>query len=368
MAELVEHLGREGGFHNTVLSPVEGPLRTTLEASAANVHVGSDFMLDDLAEYEREQSRLSSWMKGRFDLVIGFTVSSFPVIEAARRLGVPSVLRIGEAAPLSTVLSWIGVPIVPAVEDRAQQAFAKASVLMSNSHAAVESYRANGFDGRFVVVGTGVDVAGASGYSKSTDRLGTRRRLGIRTNERLLFCGASLWPIKGQALLVEALDQLHQKYPDLTCVLMGDADTDYADAIRSFVARHGLADVVRILPFQADLRPWWIAADAAVCSSESESLPAAVLEAMVFGLPVLSCCVGDVPLVVEDGISGWLVDHSDLEALVCGLESVATTSPERLRMMGQAAARSAARHFDSTAIFDRTTNLLRTTANGVTVG
>jgi len=343
-------------------------MRAPFEAAAADVHVGAAFTLDEPAAYERQQGQLSSWMKGRFDLVVGFTVSSFPIVEAARRLGVPSVLRIGEAAPLSTVLGWLSVPIVPAIERRAQQAFAQASVLMSNSHAAVETYRADGFDGTFVVVGTGIDVAGAKRYVDSSDRLAVRRRLGIRADERLLFCGASLWPIKGQALLVEAIEQLHQRQPALTCVLMGGGIPDYADAIRSFVSRHGLEGAVRILPFQADLREWWIAADAAVCPSESESLPAAVLEAMAFGLPVLSCRVGDVPLFVEDGVSGWLVDHADLGALVAGLEAVATTPPERLRVMGQAAARSVARHFERTEIFDQITNLLRTTANDATSG
>ncbi len=309
----------------------------------------------------------TSWLKGRFDLVVGFTVSSFPIIEGANRLGIPSVLRIGEAAPLSTVLGWLSVPIVPAVEARARQAFADASVLMSNSHAAVECYRADGFDGRFVVEGTGIDVAGARRYVSSSDRLAARRRLGVGADERLLFCGASLWPIKGQALVVEAIDQLHQRYPELTCVLMGGGIEDYAGAIRSFVSRHGLEGVVRILPFEADLRPWWLAADAAVCSSESESLPAAVLEAMAFGLPVLGCRVGDVPLLVEDGVTGWLVDHSDLEALVAGLASVATAPSEQLRKMGQAAAQGVARDFDRTEHFDRITNLLRTTANDTTV-
>jgi len=362
MAELVEHLGCEGGFQSTVLSPVEGPLRASLESSGAVVDVGGRVALDDPATYEADLTALCAWIKGRFDLVVGFTVSSFPVIDAARRLGVPSILRIGEAAPLSTVMTWTAAPMAPEIEARARLAFANASVLMSNSHAAVESYRTDGFDGSFIVVGTGVDVAGASDSVAATDREGTRRRLGIGTDERLLLCGASLWPVKGQALLVQALAQLHERHPALTCVLVGNTDESYAHAIRSFVSRHGIDGIVRILPFEHDLQAWWVAADVAVCTSESESLPAAVLEAMAFGLPVLSSRVGDVPLLIDDGVSGWLFDHSDLESLVAGLERVAATSPERRRSMGSAARRHAALHFDRSVIFDRIEHLLRTTA------
>jgi len=366
MAELVAHLHHGGGFHSTVLSPLEGPLRASLEAVAADVHIGGEIPLDDIEGYERAQSRLAAWMKGRFDLVVGFTVSSFPVGEAARRLGVPYVLRIGEAEPLPTVLGWLGGTIVPEVEDRARQAFAGAQVLLCNSQAAMETYRADGYDGQFVVVRAGVDVKGARDCLEAADRSEIRRRLGIRPDERLLFCGASIWPIKGQSLLVGALEQLHHQHPDLSCVLVGYDHGPYADAIRSFVDRHGLTDVVRILPFQADLSEWWIAADLVVCPSESESLPTAALEAMAYGLPVLSCRVGDMPLVIEDGISGWLVDHSDLGALVSGLERVATTTPEQLSLMGAAAALEAARRFDRTAVFPRITDLFRATARGGT--
>ena len=66
-----------------------------------------------------------------------------------------------------------------------------------------------------------------------------------------------MWSVRAQALVVMALDRLHRRHPHLTCALVGDADLRYAGAISSFVAEAGLSDVVRIVPFQSDLRPWW---------------------------------------------------------------------------------------------------------------
>ena len=364
MAELVERLSYDGGFHSTVLSPTEGPLRSVLEAAGATVHVGLGVPLDDAAEYERSLSHLAEWMDGRFDLVVGFAVTSFPAVDVASRVGVPSVLRIGEAEPLPTVVAWLFGPLNPDVERQARRAVTGASVVLSNSHAAVENYRAHGYAGRFVVLATGVDVAGARAYRDANDREECRRRLAVRPDERFLLCAASLWTVKGQAVLVTALDLVHREHPHLTCALVGHAVDGYVGAISSFVARTGLTDVVRVLPFHDDLRPWWFAADVAVCPSESEALPAAVLEAMAHGLPVLSCRVGDLPHLVEPGVTGWLCDHSDLGAMIAGLEAVATASPEQLRRMGAAAEQTVARSYDRTEVLDRTTELLRSVADG----
>jgi glycosyltransferase involved in cell wall biosynthesis len=53
----------------------------------------------------------------------------------------------------------------------------------------------------------------------------------------------------------------------------------------------------------------------AVLSSRSEGMPNAVLEAMVAARPVVATAVGDVPRVVEDGVTGVLVPPGDAEAL-----------------------------------------------------
>ena len=74
--------------------------------------------------------------------------------------------------------------------------------------------------------------------------------------------------------------------------------------------------------------------------------------------------MGDLPHLVEPGVTGWLCDHSDLGAMIAGLEAVATASPEQLRRMGAAAEQTVARSYDRTEVLDRTTELLRSVADG----
>lgn len=364
MAELIGHAHRTGGFEVTVLSENDGPLRDALEDVGASVQITPRPPLDDLGAYERTLEDWSDAFAERFDLVVGATVTSFPAVELARRLGLPSVLRIGESAPLSTVVGWLYGELDPAVEERARRAFAGACAVASNSHAAVSTYRSQGFGGRYTVLRTGVDLHAADQFLAAADRADCRSQLGIDADERLMVCVASLWKVKGQAVLVAALAHFADSHPNLTLALVGHApDRHYTDALLTLRAESRLRDRVRLVPFLEDLRPWWRAADVAVCPSESEALPAVVLEAMSFGLPVLGCEVGDLPLVVTAGVNGWLCDHSDLGAMIAGLKHVADASPAALEAMG-AAARDVARKHDREESLARWTELLRRAAFG----
>jgi glycosyltransferase involved in cell wall biosynthesis len=102
----------------------------------------------------------------------------------------------------------------------------------------------------------------------------------------------------------------------------------------------------------------------AVCPSESEALPAAVVQAMAYGLPVLGCRVGDLPRLIEPGVTGWLCDRSDLAALVASLRAVATTPPDEVRRLGEAAAEKIALSHDRAKLLDRLAGLFRAVATG----
>ena len=62
--------------------------------------------------------------------------------------------------------------------------------------------------------------------------------------------------------------------------------------------------------------------DLLVMSSISEGLPMAAAEAMVIGTPIIATKVGGLPEMIEDKISGILVDSKDPEALANAIEKV----------------------------------------------
>jgi glycosyltransferase involved in cell wall biosynthesis len=363
MAELVDRLQRSGHFQSTVLSPVDGPLRERLEAAGATVRIAPQPPLNDPTSYEQSVVELCCWIDGRFDVVFGATVTNFPAVDAAIRLGLPSILRVGEAAPLSTVAAWLFGELDLRVQERARWAMENASLVLSNSAAAVRMYRSLAWKGNYLVVPTGTDLGAARRARRRLGRAACRGRLGVEPEERLLVCAGTVWPVKGQATLVQAIDLLRRTGLRLSCALVGAAEPGYERAIIDFVVRHDLVEAVRLVPFTSNLEWWWRAADVAVCCSETEAFPAVAIEAMAHGLPLLGTRVGDLPDLVEPGVTGWLCEPSDLRSMTEALSTVALTPAATLRTIGAAASR-AVRPYDRTRLVESTAELVRHVALG----
>jgi glycosyltransferase involved in cell wall biosynthesis len=363
LKEIVQHLQGTGEFVCTVVSPGDGPLRRELEAAGVAVYI-RPIAIGDLAAYEQQLNGIAGWAAGRFDIVLAGTLTSFAAIDLAGRLGLPSVWRIGENETIETVADWLGERLDPAVALRADQAFDTASVVMFISQSTLRLNWRDGAAGRFAVLGHGIDVTAARAYIRSTDREACREALGIGQDRRVLLCAGTLWPIKGQAALVAAMRQARIDHPQLECIIVGQHTEPYAGALSRLIDRHDLAAHVRLLPFCDDLRPWWRAVDAVVCPSESETMPASVLEAMAFGLPVLATRVGGIPEVVDDGETGFLCEPNDLGSLVQGLVRVATADSGTLQAIGERAAKRVGRDHDHAESFRRLAELLRHVARG----
>lgn len=365
MKELVAYLHARGGFHVTVVSPTEGSLRRELEAAGATVRV-APLAAEDAAAYETALSELAAWAAGRFDVVLAFTLTSFAGIDLADRLGLPSVWRIGENVSAGAVSAWLGQNLDRAIASRAERAFETASAVVFVSNSSRTAHQQGEAKKHFSVLVNGVDVSDFRTYGRAHDRRTCREKLGIRGDRRVLICAATLWPIKGQALLVAALKQVLPRHPGLECLIVGQHVEPYADALPRLIAREGLSGAVRLVSFQDDLRPWWRAADVALSPSEHEALSTSVLEAMASGLPVLASRVGGQPEVVEEGVTGWLFEPSDLGELIAGLEKVATAEPRKLRKLGKNALARVAAYHNRAKLLPRMADLLRNAAEGST--
>jgi glycosyltransferase involved in cell wall biosynthesis len=356
MLDLIVRLGRSHGITSVVVAPGDGGLGARLIDAGAEVHLAGPVVLDDIGAYERQVGELTAWATGRFDAVVAFTLTSFVGIDVAHEIGVPSIWRIGEAKPLHEVARWFGQALDPRVEARARAAAEQASAVVHVSEAGERAFAGAGYAGRSHVLRTGVDLTAIDAYRGAHDRAATRRRLGL--GDELTFVNAgSLWPVKGQAPFLVAFERFARRAP-VRCVLVGEGLPDYRDAVSSFVRRRGIEHAVDVRPFTDDIDAWWLAADVALCSSESEAMPAAVLEAMAFGLPVLASDAGGLAESVREGVNGWSFDPSDLRSVRAATARAIAASPEERRRLGAAGRAHVLVHHDAAAQADRFARLL----------
>ena len=103
--------------------------------------------------------------------------------------------------------------------------------------------------------------------------------------------------------------------------VVGTQPGDYLDQLERFVRDERLESVV-FVEKTPDVYEYFRMCDVLVCASRNESLPLVVLEAMAFGLPIVSTDVFGVPEAVAHEQEALLVRPGDAAALAAGVRRV----------------------------------------------
>ncbi|MFS0723270.1 glycosyltransferase family 4 protein [Paenibacillus sp. 1P07SE] len=141
-----------------------------------------------------------------------------------------------------------------------------------------------------------------------------RTRRGWHGRKVLLFMGRLL-PRKGVHHLLHVLPDLVQAHPDVLLVIVGSAFygshrmTPYTRQLhRLGNAFPGHVKFVPYVPY-SEVPSWFIGADLAVVPSDRrEAFGLVNVEAMACGLPVVGTRAGGMKEVIEEGVTGFLVD------------------------------------------------------------
>lgn len=148
---------------------------------------------------------------------------------------------------------------------------------------------------------------------------------------------ANIRPIKGQIDLVESAAGVMERFSNVRFYLVGKRHPDdpYCEAVERRVREVGAEAIVKLtdeLP-RSEVPSFLSAMDICVCSSLSEGMSNAILEAMSAGKPVVATAVGGNPELVEDGKTGYLVPPGDSGAMARALGKL-LTNPDLGRRMG----------------------------------
>ena len=98
-------------------------------------------------------------------------------------------------------------------------------------------------------------------------------------------------------------------------------------------------------------------------NGDCEGIPVAIVEALAWGLPVLSTLHSGIPEVIQDGESGFLVPERDTEALAEKLEYL-IEHPELWPEMGRKGRKYVEEHYDIDKLNDRLVEIYQRLLNG----
>jgi glycosyltransferase involved in cell wall biosynthesis len=198
-----------------------------------------------------------------------------------------------------------------------RRALSRMRKIFAVRQSAVERYRRlyPDFADRFAFIPTWMDstvfVPSPSESSRESTRDALRRRIGMPPGAPLLVFVGRLDQQKDPLLLIESLGLAVAAAPNLHLAIVGDGvlRSRVEEAVRAL----GLVTHVHFLGVRPPLKIAEIlrAADIYVLSSAYEGMPIALLEALATGLPVVSTDVGEVRLVVREGVNGQISTARD---------------------------------------------------------
>jgi glycosyltransferase involved in cell wall biosynthesis len=155
--------------------------------------------------------------------------------------------------------------------------------------------------------------------------------------------------------LVEAMPLILAVVPDARLRVAGsELDTAYARRVRGRV--HELSLEARVA-FLGALSPdemvgQYRRASMLVLPSGQETSPMVIGEAMAAGLPVVATRVGGVPYLVDDGVTGHVVEAGDVVSLAARIADL-LGDPDKRAAFGAAGRAKADRSFRRTAVAAR---------------
>lgn len=168
-----------------------------------------------------------------------------------------------------------------------------------------------------------------------------------RDELRIVSVG-SLQAYKGHEHLVQCCRVLAARDVPVRCIIVGEGPQ--RGMLEELVERHRLGDVVtlagarrqdEVVTALADAN-CYVQSSVVAPSGQMEGIPVALMEALAARLPVVATRLSGIPELVQPGVTGWLVEPGDAEAMADAVEAVwrDPTSADAVAAHGQQLVRS----------------------------
>ena len=179
---------------------------------------------------------------------------------------------------------------------------------------------------KIVVIRSAVD---ASQFPDVPDCGRFHREFGIAPDHFVIAVAAQFIERKGHRYLLDAVAQLHPRYPGLRLILFGQGPLQ--GALKARCAELGIGDIVQFAGFRRDLDEYLGCIDILVHPALQEGLGVITLKAQAAGIPVVGFRAGGLGESVRHGETGILVPTGDSNALAGAIARLADDSRLRHR-------------------------------------
>jgi glycosyltransferase involved in cell wall biosynthesis len=304
-----------------VVSPQDGPLRARYEERGIPVVI-QGFGVDQVSsahDYERRVADAARQVVASgAEVIYGNTLESFYAIDAAHRLGLPSIWNVREGEPWQTCYDYMPEDIA----SRALGCFVHPYRVVFDSNASRSVFEPLNSHHNFCVIHNGLPPEWEQ-RGRAWTRSEARKQLRLDASDVTIALIGTVCERKGQEDLVKALALLRSETASrLRCFIVGDRPSEYSRRIAHLMAqlRSSIKNRVQVVRETHDVALYYHAADLFVCTSRVESYPRVTLEAMACGLPIVSTPVFGLSEQLAEGFNAILYRPADVDALAHAIE------------------------------------------------
>lgn len=179
-------------------------------------------------------------------------------------------------------------------------------------------------------------------FDRSPEVNEVRRRFNIEEDAIVIGSVGRLDAIKRFDRLMAVFAEISKEWSHAHLMLAGGGPQ--REELISLSKRLHMESKIHITGYVEDVRPYAALFDLFVCSSKSEGVPMAMLEAMAMETPVVSTRVGGIESVVQHGQSGLLVRPDDDGDLLQAVRQL-LQNRDMLNTMGRNARERVVNHF-----------------------
>lgn len=166
--------------------------------------------------------------------------------------------------------------------------------------------------GRIFVINNGVDFSNLS-VPVSRTEFWRKQGLDVPADAVVFGIAARISPVKDMGTLVRAFAKAAAQMPGIRLAIAGDGEQ--RAELERLAAGLCPDGSYRFLGWLEDTDSFYNALDVNLLTSLSEGLPYAIPEGARMRCATIATRVGAVPTIVEDGVTGFLVEPGDVDAL-----------------------------------------------------
>jgi glycosyltransferase involved in cell wall biosynthesis len=196
------------------------------------------------------------------------------------------------------------------------------------------------FDGmhNFTTIPSALDLTRLESLGADWTRASARESFGITENDLVFLIVGTVCERKGQIDLIQAMHRLPKDILERARVfVVGDRKGPYSTELRRLVKELGpvLSERVSVIEETPDVARYYRAADVFVGTSRIECYPRVTLEAMAFGLPLITTPVFGIREQVRDGVNGLFYEPGNIVQLCDAMLKLAKDNRVRQQMGAQ---------------------------------